>query len=126
MSSPAAVALLLVFGQAQAGAQEPRWSHLASTASGSAWSVYSGIIRRPTGEVGIWIKIDHSHDEAERARETQGLLLFRCDERRYRWESLVAYAANGQAMPMRWPRETAADNVAPDSIIDVAWEWACQ
>jgi len=101
------------------------WLIIGTVETGSVWSIHpSSVIVRP--EVArVWVKIDHSRDNSERANRSQGLLVLWCDSRQFHWESLTAFAANGAAMPLRWPRRTTGDNIAPESVIESIWQWAC-
>ena len=118
------IAIALIVG-AGAPAMASEWIGIAWDDSNWHWLVENSTIdRRSDGSKTVWVRIDHSADKGERAHESRGMMVLWCGSRRYSWESLMAFAANGHEIP-RWTRVSPPDNVAPDTAIEKIYNWVC-
>lgn len=101
-----------------------RWLAFASD-NGSIYYYDTHTVVRSAYEVRFWVTINHRYDRSERARSTRGLMVITCTDRKYRWESLIAFDPAGNPMPRRWSRSSYADNIPPESPAETLWRWGC-
>lgn len=104
--------------------ERPGWEIIGQTNTGSVWSVHRASVTRYAQYMQIWVQIDHSGDRTTAARMTRGMILFQCEPRRYHWESVQSFDANGRGIGR--PGGTAMEGVPPDTLVESAWRIACR
>lgn len=102
----------------------PGWVSIGRNTVGAVWYVHRGTMTTTAyGETRIWVRIDHSRDRSVPERRSEGLVALRCEGRLYHWESLTRYTATDRQL--RPSGMTRQDNIAPDSMIEQVWRFAC-
>ena len=101
------------------------WEYIGSTPSGSDWYVHRATTTRYAQYLQIWVKTDHSRDRTVPARMTRGLALIECEPRRYHWESVSQFAADGRQI-LNAPNPSYSESVAPGTMMEAVWRAACQ
>jgi len=122
--------LLLVVGVVATPVQASNWLEATKSTTGSTWFVDLDSVQRVgdgynSWAVKAWVKIDHSADKTEAARETKSLYFFKCEEERAKNISRVQYRADGTVIDSYSPSYATYNPVVPDTVLSAAMQMAC-